>query len=248
MSIKKDEANFLELHKKIMSLKQVFIDNVTEAINNEIGDGDLDDYSIVWNQLQKIASPEIKRILEKNLERAKIIIAKSKSTYPDVRMEWSGFKIAIDIKSNESSKDPWYDIARLDTIIETRINKFDEEYELVVKYDSETKKLIKMFFELLRDTVGIRGECKGVKYRPYDGKLRPKTWKDFDEGITYWETKEQFLQGIENSKKYRWKELAKVHSKTLTKNEKKEFREIFKCFFSILVAAVALFLFYFHLF
>jgi hypothetical protein len=220
---------FSELHEKIMTLKPKFIEDVTKAINKEVGDGDLDDYKIVWNQLQDIASPIIKKILEDNFQGVEITIAENKSTYPDVKMEWKGFKIAIDIKSNESSKEPWYDIARLDTIVESRISKFDEEYDLIVKYDRETKKLLEIFFETLRDTVGIREECNGVKYRPYDGKLRPKTWEEFEKGISHWETKEKFLKGIENSKKYRLKELMKKHAKQLSAKEREEFRNIFKC-------------------
>ncbi|MGI0141246.1 MAG: hypothetical protein ACREBF_01165 [Candidatus Micrarchaeales archaeon] len=221
------KENFLQLHKVILSLRRQIINEVTLAIAKKVSGGQLDDYQIVWNQLQIIATPVIKNVLKRKFKGAIFIEAKSKSTYPDLRMEWQGFKVAIDIKSNESSKDPWYDIARLDTIIETRINQYDEEYEVVIKYDSKTKKLIKIFFDTLRDTVGIRKECNGVKYRPYDGKLRPKTWKEFDENINYWKTKEEFLKGIENSKKHRWKESAKQQLKHLSKEEKKEFRDLY---------------------
>ena len=196
---KKEE--FFKLQEKILSLRTEIINSVTRAIKAEVGEGDLDCYLIVWNQLQNIASPVIEKILKRAFHGAKISLAKSKSTYPDIKMEWRDFKIAIDIKSNESSKEPWYDIARLDTIIKSRLEKYDEEYELVVKYDSKTKKLLKMFFEILRDTVGIRKDCEGVKYRPYDGKLRPKNWGDFNERKTYWPTKEIFLLGIERSKR-----------------------------------------------
>jgi hypothetical protein len=88
--------------------------------------------------------------------------------------------------------------------------------------------ILKIFFETMRETVGIREECKGIKYRPYDGKVRPKSWEDFDNGVVYWKTKAAFLKGIENSKKYRWKELAKENVKHLTQKEKKEFRDIYK--------------------
>lgn len=220
---KKEE--FFELHEKILGLRTEIINSVTKAIRSEVGDGDLDDYLIVWNQLQNIASPVIEKILKRVFHGAKISLAKSKSTYPDIKMEWKDFKIAIDIKSNESSKEPWYDIARLDTIIKSRLEKYDEEYELVVKYDSKTKKLLKMFFETLRDTVGIRKECEGVKYRPYDGKLRPKSWKDFNERKTYWPTKEVFLLGIGRSKRNRQETLMKGFIEDLSEDEKKRLKE-----------------------
>lgn len=206
--------DFDQIHKKIISLGPSIIKKVTMAIKKELGiGGTLSDYKVVWNELQEIAAPQIESILSKSFPDCKITITESKSTYPDVRMEYKKFVIAIDIKSSESAKDPWYDIARLDTIIKNRINKYDEEYELVVKYDSRTKKFIKIFFETLRDTVGFNPKSGGVKFRPYDGKLRPKTWKEFDSGKTYWSTKKRFLEGVEKSRKYRWKELLRGFSK-----------------------------------
>jgi len=223
----KRQSQFQKIHKKILELGPLIIREVTKVINEELKEkGALDNYKVVWNQLENFAIPVIKKILEENFRGCKITPAESKSTYPDIKMEFRGFKFAIDIKSNESSKEPWYDIARLDTIIETRINKYDEEYELVIKYDSKTGKLIEMFFETLRDTVGFNPKCKGVKFRPYDGKLRPKSWSDFSNRKSYWKTKEEFLKGIENSKKYRWKELLKKHVKGLNQKEKEELRKI----------------------
>lgn len=225
---KDDKNDFKSIHNKIVKLRPDFIKSVVLAINKSVGSkGTLNDYKIVWNQLQEIATQEIEKILKKEFPGCVITIPPSKSTYPDIKMEFNGFKIAIDIKSNESSKDPWYDIARLDSVKEERLNKYDEEYDLVVKYDSETKKLIKIFFEPMRDTVGIREECNGVKYRPYDGKIRPKSWTDFDSGKTYWPTKEKFLEGIEKSRKHGMKELIKEHAKSLTKEEKEELKKSF---------------------
>ena len=221
---KDKKIDFSQIDKKILSLKPQLIKRIREAIEKE---GKLNNYLIVWDQLQKIASLVIVKILKEAFPEAEFTISKSKSTYPDVKMELEGFKVAIDIKSNESSKEPWYDIARLDTIIESRINKFNEEYDLVIKYDSETNKLLKIFFETMRETVGIREECRGVKYRPYDGKVRPKSWADFDNGVVYWKTKDAFLKGIEISKKYRMKELIKEHWKNLTEEERQEYRDSF---------------------
>ena len=84
-----------------------------------------------------------------------------------------------------------------------------------------------MFFDTLPATVGFNKKCKGVKFRPYDGKLRPKSWEEFDKGIIYWKTKADFLKGIETSKKYRWLLLTKEHSKQLSDEEKKEFRDLY---------------------
>lgn len=128
----------------------------------------------------------------------------------------------------KAKKNPWFDMARLDTVEKKRINPYDEEWELVIKYDSETKKFLKAYFNLFREIVGKRNDCNGVKYRPYDGKLRPKSWADFENNKIYWQTKENFLKGIRNSKIHRWREyIRKILIPILTNNEKKEFKRLF---------------------
>lgn len=217
------------MNKELLSLKADIIKNCSNSIINKIKkSGTLTNYKIVWNQLESIVCPVIKSRLEKQFPGCKITITKSKSTYPDIKIEYSDLRFAIDIKSSESSKDPWYDIARLDTIESTRLAKYDEEYELLIKYDSNTRKLIEIYFMTLREAVGIRIECQGVKYRPYDGKLRPKSWTDFASEKVYWDTKEKFLEGIRKSKRFRLQEMMKKHAKNLNYKEKEEYREIFK--------------------
>lgn len=90
---------------KINSLSPTIVKNVTNAINQRVMEvGELDDYKIVWKQLQDIAVKEIVTILKVNFTGCIITIPKSKSTYPDIKMQYKGGKFAIDIKSNESQK------------------------------------------------------------------------------------------------------------------------------------------------
>ncbi|MBI5222821.1 hypothetical protein HY990_00200 [Candidatus Micrarchaeota archaeon] len=217
------------LHKRIMQRKPEIIDGVKKAISHAIMENRrLDDYKIVWSQLQDIATVPIEKILTKEFPGALFYKTESKSTYPDLKMAFGGKTIAIDIKSNEAQKEPWYDIARLDTILEERLNKFDEEYDLVVKYDSKTGALIDVYFELMRDTVGVRTDCNGVKFRPYDGKLRPKSWSDFASGKTSWGSKDEFLKGLRRSQVYRWKlNIENILLPILSEKEKTEFRKLF---------------------
>jgi len=220
------EKNFVEA---ITNLKPAIISRVTNSINKTIGkSGELDHYEIVWRQLQNISAMEIVNIIKEKFPNANIIMPKSKSTYPDIKIEYGRKLFAIDIKSNESQKDPWFDMARLDTIIQERMLPYAEEWELIIKYDSETKKFLKAYFNLFREVVGIRKECNGVKYRPYDGKLRPKSWENFDNNVIYWSTKDSFLKGIKNSQIHRWKVLIQnTLIPALNKEEKKEFKELF---------------------
>jgi hypothetical protein len=188
-----------------------------------------EDYITAWKTLQDIAAIEIIKVLKRILPQDSIISSPtSKSTYPDIKIINSEGNFAIDIKANESSKDPWFDMARLDTMIDERINKYVEEWELVIKYNSTTGVFICCYFNLFREVVGIRTECNGIKYRPYDGKVRPKTWADFTNNKIYWNTKEEFINGIELSLKHRWKENIKAHLiPKLNEEEKNEFKKLF---------------------
>lgn len=225
-----ENKNLADITNKVNSLRSRIINEVSKAINEYLSKGGkLDNYKIVWNQLQDIASDRIKSILQSEFRRATIEIPDSKSTYPDIKFIYSDVVIAVDIKSNESGKQPWFDIARLDTIVKERIDKYDEEYELLIKYDRETGRLIKLYFEYLRHIVGFNDRSKGVKYRPYDGKLRPKSWEDFDNNVVFWKTKADFLKGIRKSQIYRWKILIKeTLLKILGEKEKKEFKKLFE--------------------
>lgn len=214
---------------KINSLSAKIIQSYDAKIIKEMEQiGELDNYEIVWKQLQELAISVIVTVIKEHFPTAVTWSPKSKSTYPDLKITIDGKHYAIDIKSNEMQKNPWYDMARIDTIVETRLGPYEEEWEFVIKYDSETKRYVKSYFCLFREAVGIREECKGIKYRPYDGKVRPKSWDDFENNKVYWQNKEEFLIGIRNSQINRWKTLVQdVLIPLLDDNEKEEFKRLF---------------------
>jgi hypothetical protein len=183
---------------------------------------------IGWKKMQDTAVEAIIGLLLEHLPNSIITAPTTKSTYPDIKIENTEGVFAIDIKVNEDTKDPWFDMARIDTILKERINKFVEEWELVIKYRTSDGQFLKAYFNLFRETVGIRTECQGIKYRPYDGKVRPKSWADFDNNTIYWHTKKEFLEGVDRSRKHRWKENIKEHLiPYLSDNEKEEFKVLF---------------------
>ena len=215
--------------KKLNDLGPKFVKEVTKAINARLADSDeFKNYEVVWKHLQSIAVETINPILKDELPGCKITVPKSKSTYPDIKLQVQGNTFAIDIKSNEIKKNPWFDMARIDTVVEKRLEKYDEEWELIIKYDIESEKFLKAFFNLFREIVGKREDCKGVKYRPYDGKLRPKSWDDFDNNKIYWHSKKEFLEGIKRSQKNRWKKLIiGTLIPILNDKDKKDFKALF---------------------
>lgn len=186
------------------------------------------DIAIAWKNMQDMAAEEIRNLLGKHLPASVITSPATKSTYPDIKIVNAEGMFAIDLKANEDTKDPWFDMARLDTFKKLRIAKYVEEWELVVKYRTSDGKFIKAYFDLFRNVAGIRPECNGVKFRAKDGNIRPKSWADLESGKTYWDTKEKFLEGIERSLKHRWKINIQKHLvPVLSKEEIDEFKKLF---------------------
>lgn len=187
------------------------------------------DVAIAWKKMQDVAAKEIISLISEHLPDSEITSPTSKSTYPDIKIVNSEGQFAIDIKVNEDSKPPWFDMARLDTMVADRLEKYIEEWEFIIRFNSSNGQFIKAYFNLFREVVGIRNECDGVKYRPYDGKVRPKSWDDFDNEVVYWDSKEKFLDGINNSIKHRWKTNIKKHLvPKLSSEEKEDFKKLFE--------------------
>lgn len=213
--------------KTIESLKKEILEKITSELNKL--KGELDDYTIAWKQLQDISGQIVLDILTEKLPKDTVItIPESKSTYPDIKISTKEGNYAIDIKGNESSKNPWFDMARLDTFEKERLNKYIEEWEIVIKYDSETKEFVKAYFLLFREVVGVRNGVDCLKYRPYDGKIRPKNWSDFDDNIVHWSTKANFKEGLKKAILHRWENIIK---KDLLPNLSADDKNNFKSFF-----------------
>lgn len=210
----------------IANLGSEFVASIDQAFESLVQE--FDDIEIAWKKLQVVAVKEIEAILRKRVSNAKITIPTAKSVYPDIKIENIDGIFAIDIKSNELQKDPWFDMGRLDTLEEERMDKFTEEWEIVIQYDSETKKYMKSYFNLFREVVGRRDEINGIKYRPYDGKVRPKSWAAFEQNVIYWTSKEEFKDALDRSLKHRWKENIRQHLVSkLTAEEIEEFKKLF---------------------
>lgn len=169
------------------------------------------DYKSGWLIFEAAAQDALADFLSKKFPKGNIQKAKGKNEYPDVSLETEDGKFAIDVKASASEKDPEYDIARIDTMMKSRIDVFTEEWEIVIKYEKKSGKLVSVFFSLLREIVGVHKLSGGIKYRLYDGKVRPKSWKDFDGNKIYWSTKEEFTNGIKKAFDYRWTALISNH-------------------------------------
>lgn len=185
-------------------------------------------YRSVWEHFENVINSVIVETLKNhpfNISESNIGFAKSKSSYPDLTVIYMGKLYAIDIKSGEDSINPWYDISRLDTYEESHITKYAEEYSIVVRWKNKlAPQVVDVYIEPTFKTVGYVEEYDGVLYRPYDGKLRPKSWGNFETSHTRWRTKEDFIIGLQKAKLHRRDRYMIEWYKEMTEAQRRELR------------------------
>ena len=213
-------TNFKKEFEKLLPLIQKEIMNDFKGLKAPAGL----DYKTIWSHFQKTSAKKIAEIIINKFPSAKITITKTKSGFPDIKVIHEDKVYAIDIKSGASSQDPWYDIARLDTVFKERLERYEEEYDIVIKYDKNSGKVEDVFFEPMYKTVGKDLNSGGVKFRPYDGKLRPKPWEMFEKGEAYWASKEGFIGAVKKSMYYRMRKYIEKYWKELPQNERAKLR------------------------
>jgi hypothetical protein len=161
----------------------------------------------VWEHFEDIVNPVLIRFLTSpplSIPLSNITAAKSKSVYPDLKVKYRKKLYAIDVKSGEHHMNPWYDIGRLDTYEEKHLQKYAAEYCVTIRWRGrEQTEVTDVYIEPTYKSVGYRPISNGVLYRPYDGKLRPKSWSNFEAGISHWTDIEHFKRGLEASRHYR---------------------------------------------
>lgn len=181
-----------EFEKAIPVLRAELLD----ALNSAPAGGQ---FRIVWEPWEQVVCSTITGFLGKDplrLPSGAITQTQLKSVYPDLSLVCDSRCYAIDIKSAEDAKDPGYDIGRLDTYASERLDKYEEEYSVTVRWRNRSSpKVVQVYIERTYWSVGrMKNGC--VKYREYDGKVRPKSWADFDSERVYWLTKADFRKAL----------------------------------------------------
>jgi len=199
---------FIEEHKK----------NIIEFIRNGLMSNKQNNaqYITVWKEYEEQGCDLFLEYLNGKINFL-FTKANSKSVYPEIIIIYEDKQYAFDFKVSVDTANPQYDIARIDTF-EDRMKKYDEEFEIVIKYNINYG-VVDIFIEKIKDVIGYNKKSKGVKYRPYDGKIRPKTWDDFENNKTYFNTHKDLLVGIKNSKINRNKILFETWKKEFSKDD-----------------------------
>lgn len=184
-------------------------------------------YRSVWEDFEEVITPLLIDALKKSrlkITDENITIPQTKSVYPDMKISYQGNLYAIDIKSGDTKiKQPWYDMGRMDTFEEKHLEKYQDEYYVTVRWeDKENPKFVNVYIEPMRWSVGIDANHKCILFRPYDGKIRPKSWEDFENGKVYWHSKEDFRKSFEIAKNYRRMYFIKEWYKEFDKEQRSE--------------------------
>ncbi len=183
----------------------------------------------VWEHFEEVINPVLINFFASApllIPKEQIHETKSKSTYPDLKVSFEGKTYAIDVKSGETKHNPWYDISRIDTYEKEHFDKYTAEYSVVISWSGRTALQVDaVYIEPVYKTVGYRAESKGVLYRPYDGKLRPKPWKDFREGKSYWHDINHFKEGLAASKAYRRRSFILEWYEKMTPDERQALKQ-----------------------
>jgi hypothetical protein len=184
-------------------------------------------FKVIWELYEAQLQIDLIEFLKRNLPNSQISPARHKNDYPDISIENFEGRFAIDIKVHVSDIDPGFDMGRMDSYEIDRYKKFVEEWEIVVKFDRKSNALEKTYFITFHEAVGKRKDG-GVKYRKYDGQLRPKGWKAFDKEKSHWESREEFLKKLNATKKL-WEGInLKALVGKLNKQERKVLYDLLK--------------------
>ena len=173
-----------------------------ESFQSQVG------FRSVWEDFEDRIIDDTQKFLNNIFPELKphdLLRTKNKSVFPELKVTHKGNIYAIDVKSGEDVMDPWYDMGRLDTFEEKHLDQYKNEYYITVKWHRQSTgiTIIDLYIEPFFKTVGLHSGSSGVKYRPYDGKLRPKSWDDFANGKAYWNTIDEFRDGLKISRTYR---------------------------------------------
>lgn len=201
-----------------------FIENNKVAIITMIRDYLLNqtqnhqNYEVVWKEYQTQVC-EVMVEFFNNHGYSEIKVTQTKSTYPEF-IVFDGVDLyAFDVKVSIDTQQPAYDIARLDTFEKSRLQKYHTEYEVVIKY-SVTSGVVSVYLDELHNIIGTHHGCNGVvKFRPYDGKVRPKSWEDFEKGVSHFSNKQALILGIKAAQMKRDKDILESMKKRYTNEE-----------------------------
>ncbi|HNQ72338.1 MAG TPA: hypothetical protein PKN95_01880 [Verrucomicrobiota bacterium] len=187
------------------------------------------DYSVVWKAYEKQVIQEFIAVIKGFQMDIKMDFVEGeegsdKNRLADLLVQSRDEQVLISIKACRGNKKPANDLGTIRQYPEKKAH-YSACYDIWVKYD-DSKKPIQVqgiYFDRSYKFVGRMSVDYGggVSYRKKDGNMRPKAWKMFDDGTSYWNTLAEFEAGIARSRSFRANSIVCEHLEDMTEADKK---------------------------
>ena len=231
-SVAAEPVQAADLSTKLDSLKTTIADELTTALQKTNFDSS---YTTVWRQYEDAVIDALIVILPNHvpeLSRTNFDIGKTgreKNRLADFGITCGTNQIEISIKSARNSANPENDMGTFNDH-PVRVRTFTSSFTVWVRYDDSMPeiKCDRAFFDKTWKFVGKSSLVDGVKYRKKDGNMRPKPWRMFDSGKTYWVSQEDFEAAVRRSEMFRANELIKEHLQDMSEQDQRMLYEQLK--------------------
>lgn len=199
----------------LIPYKQEIEDFVFTNANKIINENKYD-YTTFGKEIEPILSFCLRKYFANfhNIDDSNFYDAPDKNYFPDLTLFDN---IAIEFKSAINTAQPENDMGTLNSWGK-KIKKFgDNIYYVFVKYsiNGNLAQIENIYFDKVYNFIGINSDGL-LRYREKDGNLRPKSWNDFENDISYCNSLEGFIEGLEHSRSYRAYRLVEKHLKDVT--------------------------------
>ncbi|NLG05681.1 MAG: hypothetical protein GX567_17930 [Clostridia bacterium] len=172
----------------------------------KIIDGGYSNYEIFGKEAESPISSTIEEFLSTNGYIYTAKKAKDKNEFPDLEIVINGTKYALEHKAGicnnkgEVKRSPANDMGTINAY-PTKIGKYsDNIYCTFVKYsvlDNDTINIEDVYFDKIYTFIGRgTGFDMQLQYREKDGNLRPKSWQDMADDVTYFATLPNFESAL----------------------------------------------------
>jgi hypothetical protein len=214
--------------------------NIATEITGELQKTNLSgSYTTVWRQyedavieaLEKILPRHITNLTVKNFDAGKTGVEKNRLA--DFAIVCGTNTIEVSVKASRKSGNPENDMGTFNEH-PTREKLFAASFTVWVRYDDSMPeiKCDRAFFDETWRFVGKSTLVDGVKYRKKDGNMRPKPWRMFDLGQSYWQSEADFEAAVKRSEAYRANELIKEHLADMSEEDQRLLYERLKVKFA----------------
>ena len=193
---------------------------IKENLQDKIIEKGLNDYQTFGKNAEEPISDLIEEYLKNNDYTYTAERAPKKNDFPDLKITLNNQTYALEHKAAASDENPGNDLGTLNSFPKKLKLYKDNIYYIFVKYSKATDDNGIIIEDVYFDKVyKFIGKCDDnpqiLKYREKDGNLRPKSWCDFSNCTSYFNTFNEFKTAIEKTNMYRSERIVNKHLEKL---------------------------------